>query len=148
MLFCFVLILFQKKLFQEHSGPDSLVVRASASEAGGWRFKSQCLRQWGSFRYGRLVSHQLVKRTVTHSKPAQLVGKVPGKRMGLGKQRCCISQKWLALTIVKLWLFSYPSVLTYVLGARKNHWIETVLLSTHNLCFGWEIRNFFFGIHT
>ena len=31
---------------------------------------------------------------------------------------------------------SYPSVLTYVLGAQKNRLIETVLLSTHNICFG------------
>ena len=30
---------------------------------------------------------------------------------------------------------SYPSVLTYVLGAQKNRHIETVLLSTHNICF-------------
>ena len=37
---------------------------------------------------------------------------------------------------VKLLIFSYPSVLTYVLGAKKNHLIETVLLSTHNMCFG------------
>ena len=29
--------------------------------------------------------------------------------------------------------FSYPSVLTYVLGAQKNRLIETVLLSTHNI---------------
>ena len=31
---------------------------------------------------------------------------------------------------------SDPSVLTYVLGAQKNRLIETVLLSTHNICFG------------
>ena len=30
---------------------------------------------------------------------------------------------------------SYPSVLTYVLGAQKNRLIETVILSTHNICF-------------
>ena len=45
-------------------------------------------------------------------------------------------------------IFSYPSVLAYVLGAQKNHLIETVLLSTHNICFGREIRNFFFGTHS
>ena len=33
-------------------------------------------------------------------------------------------------------LFSYPSVLTYVLGAQKNRLIETVHLSTHNIYFG------------
>ena len=32
--------------------------------------------------------------------------------------------------------FSYPSVLTYVLGAQKNCLIEKVLLSTYNICFG------------
>ena len=37
-------------------------------------------------------------------------------------------------------IFSYPSVKTYVLGTQKNCLIETVLLSTHNICFGWEIR--------
>ena len=31
---------------------------------------------------------------------------------------------------------SYPSVLIYVLGAQKNRLIETVLLSTRNICFG------------
>ena len=36
----------------------------------------------------------------------------------------------------KLQLFSYPLVSTYVLGAQKNRLIETVLLSTHNICFG------------
>ena len=30
-------------------------------------------------------------------------------------------------------LFSYPSFLTYVLGAQKNRLTETVLLSTHNI---------------
>ena len=37
---------------------------------------------------------------------------------------------------VKMLIFSYPSVLTYVLGAQKNRLIETVLLCTHNICFG------------
>ena len=32
--------------------------------------------------------------------------------------------------------FSYPSILTYIFGAQKNRLIETVLLSTHNICFG------------
>ena len=39
-------------------------------------------------------------------------------------------------------IFSYPSVLTYVFGAQNL--IVTVLLSTHNICFGREIRIFFF----
>ena len=29
-----------------------------------------------------------------------------------------------------------PKFLAYVLGAQKNHLIETVILSTHNICFG------------
>ena len=37
---------------------------------------------------------------------------------------------------VKLYIFSYPSVLAYVLDAQKKRLIETVLLSTHNICFG------------
>ena len=37
---------------------------------------------------------------------------------------------------VKLLILSYPSVLSYVLGAQKNRFIETVLLSTHKICFG------------
>ena len=37
---------------------------------------------------------------------------------------------------IKLKLFSYQLILTYVLGAQKDRLIETVLLSTHNICFG------------
>ena len=37
---------------------------------------------------------------------------------------------------VKLLKNSYPSFLTYVLGAQKNRLIKTVLLSTHNIYFG------------
>ena len=38
----------------------------------------------------------------------------------------------------------------HVLGAQKNHLIETVLLSTHNICFGLEIRklNFHYALLT
>ena len=45
---------------------------------------------------------------------------------------------------VNLWIFSYSSVLTYVFGAQKSRLVETILLSTHNICFGWEIRIFFY----
>ena len=37
---------------------------------------------------------------------------------------------------VKLRIFSYLLILTCVFGAQKNYLIETVLLSTHNICFG------------
>ena len=47
---------------------------------------------------------------------------------------------------VKLWIFSYWSVLTYVLGAQKTCLIETILLSTYNICFCWELR--FFSTNT
>ena len=36
----------------------------------------------------------------------------------------------------KMFIFSYWSVIAFVLGAQKNRLIETVLLSTHNICFG------------
>ena len=36
---------------------------------------------------------------------------------------------------LKLYTISYSSVLTYVVGAQKNRLTETVLLSTHNICF-------------
>ena len=40
-----------------------------------------------------------------------------------------------------MWISSYPSGLTCVLGAQKNRLIETVLLSTYNINFGLEIRD-------
>ena len=51
----------------------------------------------------------------------------------------------IGLDTEKLLIFSYPSVLTYVLDAQKNRLIETVLLSTHNICFGSIIRKLNFG---
>ena len=33
-------------------------------------------------------------------------------------------------------LFSYPAIEMHVLGAQKKRLIETVLLSTPNICFG------------
>ena len=37
-------------------------------------------------------------------------------------------------------IYDNQTNLTYVLVARKNNLIEMVLLSTHNICFGCEIR--------
>ena len=34
----------------------------------------------------------------------------------------------------------YLSIKVYVVGAQKNRLSETVLLSTHNICFDWIIR--------
>ena len=45
-------------------------------------------------------------------------------------------------------IFSYLSVLTYVLGAQKNRLIETVLVSTKNIWFDREIRKLFFCVRT
>ena len=36
----------------------------------------------------------------------------------------------------KIEIIHYLSIKTCILGAQKNRLIETVLLSTHNLCFG------------
>ena len=41
---------------------------------------------------------------------------------------------------IPLWTISYPPVETFALGAKKNRLIKTVLLSTHSICFVWEIR--------
>ena len=46
---------------------------------------------------------------------------------------------------IKLEIFSYSLIFSCVLDAQKNHLIETVLLSTHNKCFGWEIRKLLFN---
>ena len=41
-----------------------------------------------------------------------------------------------------------PIDLTYVLGAQKNHLIEMVLLSTHNIWFGCENKKNNFSLRT
>ena len=45
-------------------------------------------------------------------------------------------------------IFSYLLVLTCFLGAHKKRGatrlIEMILLSTHNVCFGWEMSEFNF----
>ena len=45
-------------------------------------------------------------------------------------------------------MFPLPSVLTCGVSAQKNRPIETVLLSTHRICFGWEIRKLFSVTHS
>ena len=53
---------------------------------------------------------------------------------------CISEQPWLrrdyGLDKQNVLIFSYPSVLTYVLGVLKNRLNETVLLSTNSICFG------------
>ena len=36
----------------------------------------------------------------------------------------------------------------YILGAQKDHLIEKVLLNTHNICFGCELKKTIFLVHT
>ena len=59
---------------------------------------------------------------------------------------CTVAVKlfWLGMTI-GLDSLKFPSVLTNALGAQKNALIETVLFSTHSMCFGWEIRKLTFN---
>ena len=37
---------------------------------------------------------------------------------------------------INVLIFSYVSVFPYALGAQRNRHIETIRLSTHNICFG------------
>ena len=60
------------------------------------------------------------------------------------ESRYTIAQDKTTFLSINLSIFSYPSVLTYVLGAQKNRLIETVLLSTYNIRFGLEIRKLIF----
>ena len=41
---------------------------------------------------------------------------------------------WKSLATAQI--FSYVPVNSFVLGAQKNRLVETVLFSTHNICFG------------
>ena len=45
--------------------------------------------------------------------------------------------RFLYACVISL-LFSHPSVKTCILDAQKNRLNETILLSTHNICFGLE----------
>ena len=56
---------------------------------------------------------------------------------------CCgLSSKMFVHKIVNIYLPMGLNI--YVLGAQKNRLIETVLLSTNNICFGQEIRKIIF----
>ena len=50
-------------------------------------------------------------------------------------------RKFYARKIVIIFL---PINLNMCLGAQKNHLIESVLLSTHNICFGLDIKKIVF----
>ena len=39
-------------------------------------------------------------------------------------------------------IFSYPDVFKHVMGATENPLNETVLLSTHNMCFDCKIKEY------
>ena len=48
----------------------------------------------------------------------------------------------------KIAFISLPINLNRCFGAQKNRLIETVLLSTHNICFGWVILKTFSSTHS
>ena len=50
------------------------------------------------------------------------------------KDHMKISESTVYILSVKLKIFSYLSILKFVLGAQKNR-LDTVLLGTHNICF-------------
>ena len=47
----------------------------------------------------------------------------------------CVDHRFRFLG-VNFYIFSDPSVCTYVKGTQKNRLIETVLLRIHSICFG------------
>ena len=57
--------------------------------------------------------------------------------VNFGKGHTGLNKQNFSGKFVNIFLpINYP----YVLGTQKNRLIETVLLSTHNICFGREIR--------
>ena len=57
------------------------------------------------------------------------------KKIFISKQTNKTHRARLIITLhIKLRIFSDPLVLTFVLGAQNNRLIETVLLSSHNIC--------------
>ena len=56
--------------------------------------------------------------------------------------------KCLNVGKLKIRIFSYTLDLTFVLDAQKNRLIQTILLSTHNICFAGEIRKLIFTMHS
>ena len=67
--------------------------------------------------------------------------KKPGSKIIYGIQHTGLDNKKFHPKIVSIFLHI---ILAYVLGAQNNRLIETVLLSTHNICFGSEIIKLFF----
>ena len=56
--------------------------------------------------------------------------------------KICVLKAWLCIGLdskknlsIKMLIISYLIVLTFVYGAQKNRLIETLLLSTRNICF-------------
>ena len=46
---------------------------------------------------------------------------------------------------MKFSLFPYLLIKTYGFGAQRNYPIDTILLSTYTICFGWEIIKIIFN---
>ena len=63
----------------------------------------------------------------------------------------CILNAWLCKGLdsknklsIQMLIISYLIVLPFVYGAQKNRLIETLFLSTSNICFSWKIRKLIF----
>ena len=54
----------------------------------------------------------------------------------VNKEKSCLFNPHVKINKILSLKLRIFSCLTYVLGALKNRLIETVLLSTHNICFG------------
>ena len=89
--------------------------------------------------YLLFCDHPQSQHLVETRKIAEFFRKFLVSNTGLDKQK---------FSAEKMLIFSYQSVWSYFLGAQKNRLIETVLLSTHNVCFGWEIRKIKFSLRT
>ena len=70
------------------------------------------------------------------SQPLGYITQARNKKIAENRRIYNFELKVTITSTAKLEIFTYPSILTYVLGAQKNCLIETVLLSTHNICFG------------
>ena len=73
-------------------------------------------------------SHDVAIRHTTGMLHVKRIKSVVQKILSMAGHRCRLRN----ILSVKLQIFSYLSVVAYILGAQKNRLIETVLLSTRN----------------
>ena len=99
-----------------------------------WYFYSFSLSQWGIRQAPSFYAGSSLTKCKDWYFSARWISESKGSLIGLDKQ------KFSALNCK---YFLPISFIICVLGAYKNGLNETVLLSTHNICFGWEIRKYF-----